>query len=125
LTINSDSLLKLSYTNLFSELIKVEVKESELSFELRRPINYLKNIFIYTDIIESNEVPGNTEKLLQIIKPEGEYQDTNTKSYTRPTYSKLNRTYLNTINISLLDQKKNKIQFEEPPIIKLHIIESK
>ena len=88
-------------------------------------IFYIKSLYIFTDIIESNEISPNKEKLIQIIKTEGEFLETNVKCFTRPSYSVVNRTYLNTINISIFDQNRNIVQFEESPVIKLHFIKTK
>jgi hypothetical protein len=102
----------------------VEV-DDQIVFSIRKSINYIKSFYIYTDIIESNEISPNKEKLIQIIKLEGEFLETNVKSFTRPSYSVVNRTYLNTINISIFDQNRNIVQFEESPVIKLHFIKTK
>ncbi len=99
--------------------------DEDIVFTIRKSINYIKSFHIFTDIIESNEISPNIEKLIQILKPEGEFLETNVKCFTRPSYSVVNRTYLNTINISIFDQNKNLIQFEEPPVIKLHFIKTK
>lgn len=105
---------------LCSKLFNIKVEPNFIIFEIRKKINYFKALNIYTDIIEPNEIYNSKEKILQTIKTEGEYLETIFKNFVRPTYSNVNRTFINSIFIKILDQNNNSISFEDPVYIKLH-----
>ena len=61
------------------------------------------------------------EQLLQTIKAEGEFSDFNLKQFDRPDYHLINKTYIKSIKVKILDQDKQLINFEESPTLNLHI----
>jgi len=94
--------------------------------EMNFPNNYssITHMYIYTNIIDEILVNNKKEQLLQVVKQEGEFLDFNLKSFERAEYHLINKTYINSIQITILDQNKNSINFVEPPVLKLHLIES-
>ena len=85
----------------------------------------INQFYIFLNIIDEITINNKKEQLLQIIKPEGDYFEFIIKSFERPEYHLINKTFINSIQVLILDQNKNQINFDEPPCLKLHIIESK
>ncbi len=85
----------------------------------------ITQFYIFLNIIDEITINNKKEQLLKIIKPEGDYFEFIIKSFERPDYHLINKTFINSIQVLILDQNKNQINFTEPPCLKLHIIESK
>jgi len=109
-------------SNICSKLFNIKIESNAIIFEVRNKINYIKSLNVYTDIIEANDIFNSKEKILQIIKTEGDYLETVIKNFVRPSYSVVNRTFINSIYIKILDQNNNTISFEHPVSIKLHFL---
>lgn len=97
----------------------------KIEFTVPKQITFIKNFYIYTDIKEDNQLFQINQPLLQIIKPEGNYSESNLKTFDRPRYLNVNKTIINNISIKITDQNGEIINFENSPILTIHIIETK
>ena len=100
-------------------IFKLKILKDGIEFTIPHKFNIVKYLSIQTDIVDEKEPP------LRVIKCEGEVLANNIITYERPHYFSINKTLINHIKIKITDQEKNIINFETPPIIKLHLIESK
>lgn len=101
------------------QIFKIKILNNGIEFTIPQKLNNVKYLSIQTDIIDEKEPP------LRLIKCEGEVLANNIITYDRPHYFSINKTLINHIKIKITDQDKNIINFQTPPIIKLHLIESK
>ena len=94
------------------------IDKNKLLFKTGKSLEIIQNFYIHTDII-SNECCGleNNRTLLKILKPEGNQFAYIHKSFDRPKYFKVDKTYINSINIKILDHNKKLINFKNGPIL--------
>ena len=102
---------------IFSEKLSL-IDKNKLLFKIGKSLEITQNFYIHTDII-SNECCGheNNRTLLKIVKPEGNQFDYTHKSFDRPKYLRVDKTYINSINIKILDHNKKLINFINGPIL--------
>jgi hypothetical protein len=97
---------------------------SDIISEIKEPIvSLIQELFIYTDIIESQMIGESSLKILQIITREGKENQTRKEIiFNNPHYANVNKTYINSINIQILDRNNKLVDFYSNTsiIIKLH-----
>ena len=99
--------------------------KKSIEFKVNKKIDIVKNVYIYTDIIEQNSISQESASILQIIKTEGEFSEEVCKSYLNPKYLNVNKTLINSISIILKDRYNKILEFESSPNITLKFIEKK
>lgn len=96
----------------------VKIEKNKLIFKIRKRLELTNCLHITTDIIYDS---FSNKPLLRMIKPEGDIGEYIYKSFDRPHYQPVGRTYINTINIKIFDQFQKIVNFNSGPvIIKLH-----
>jgi hypothetical protein len=76
-----------------------------------------QNFLIHCDLISEQLIGSEFRKLLAIIKPEGKPNDIIYQVFDNPNYLPVNKTFINTINISLTDENGSHLDFTEGEII--------
>lgn len=88
-------------------------------------INILKNYYIFCDLIEDQCFGRKKEKLLKMIKPQGQSMDNICIEFEKPHYVKVSKTFISTIQIKITDEFKKQLNFAQdsgPVILKLHFL---
>lgn len=97
------------------------IESGKYTGRLSTQMNLVKSFYIFCDVIEDQYLGSRKEKLLKIVKPEGQYSDIVYKDLTKPHYVKVNQNFINTIQIKITDENRDPINFSTVPvIIKLH-----
>jgi len=110
-----------------NSFFKFEISQDKKSIEFKVPkiFNFIKNMYIHTDIIDEIQINNEKKAILQIINHKGEYTSTCFKQFDRPKYFNINKTLINHISIKITDQENDFIDFETTPILTLNIIQTK
>ena len=89
--------------------------------KLPRCPNYPILPYIHCDIIEDQHINNRLEKLLKIVKIQGDNQDNVSITLDNPHYHKVDKTFFNSITINILDIDGKPVNFTSGSIIlKLH-----
>lgn len=123
--VNLSSSFEFKCSEMIQKYFKCKVNLSSIVLTVPKLITFIKNLYISTDIIEENQYSQFKKPILQVIKPEGQYLENNTKSFERPRYFNVNKSFINFISIIITDQNNEIVNFETSPLITLHIFESK
>jgi hypothetical protein len=88
----------------------------------QKPVkNFFQHFCVYTNIIEDNFMLNRNEPVLKLVKLQGHAREIIEKSYDRPEYFSVNKTYINRIKIEIRDNFEKLVDFKTGPIIiKLH-----
>ena len=89
----------------------------------RNKINYINELFIYTNIIENQHVGSDMVKLLKVVNVNGFNGDNCSHIFDYPHYLSLDTNYIDIIRIYIRDSYGNKIRFNEEQskvLVKLH-----
>jgi hypothetical protein len=96
------------------------------SFKIKEFNCLIRTFNIFCDIIEEQLIDSKDLKILSILKPEGNKDDVIQYFSDFPNYVNVNRTFINTINITIKDENFNDLDFVEGNIsIKLHFQKKK
>ena len=89
----------------------------------RNKINYINELYIYTDIIENQHVGSDMVKLLKVVNVNGFNGENSCNIFDFPHYLSLDTNYIDTIRVYIRDCYGNKIRFNEEHskvLVKLH-----
>ena len=91
-------------------------------------INYIENLFLYTDIINEVHVGSQMLKLLKVIPDKAIYDEMVSETFIFPHYVELDSRFIDRIRLYLCDSEGNKIKFTDQHsrvIYKLHFRQKK
>lgn len=115
---------KVEYLNNHHIVMTGGMKKIKLNIS-RREINYIENIYVYTDIITDQHVGSNMLKLLKIIPVSGKFDQISSHTFYFPHYLSLDSRHIDRIRMMLYDSEGKKIRFADEHshvIHKLHFI---
>ena len=102
------------YLNSKSPSIKIDSKYNS-------NLNIINSLYVYTDIIQYQYVGDALAPLLRNVEVPYKSQSTQCLNYDSPHYVSVNKSYIDTINIKILDEQGNNIRFKRgKSIVKLH-----
>lgn len=92
----------------------ISIKNKTIFFEKLYPINYIKNFFIYTDIISQS---FSQTPILRLVAAKGKKDDYINNIYDRPHFEPINKTRISKIFIRITDANDNLVEFTSGPLI--------
>ena len=102
------------YLNSKSPSIKIDAKYSS-------HINIINSLYVYTDIIQYQYVGDTLAPLLRNVAVTPKINSIKSLIYDSPHYVSVNKSYIDTINIKILDEQGNLIRFKRgKSLVKLH-----
>lgn len=89
--------------------------------QMKPIVEITKTLFLYCDIIEDQLIGNKKEKILKIVKLEGDKEEIVYKEYEKPHYLNVDKTLIQNITINIRGLNKQLLHFKSGPIlIKLH-----
>jgi hypothetical protein len=105
----------------YVKMIKISPKFRSLIENKKFQKNYFEHFRVFTNIIESHVSLNKNEPVLKLVKLTGHAGELIEKSYDRPEYHIVNKTYINRIHFEIRDNFDHLVDFKAGPIIiKLH-----
>ena len=86
-------------------------------------VNFIDYLMVYSDIVESQYVGDTKGQLLRVVNKTGEFNRTTEKIYEFGHYLRVNKSYINSINIDVRDPTGQQARFENrlsKVLVKLH-----
>ena len=87
---------------------------------MNKYISPINNLYIYTNIITDEFKYSSFQPLLKIVNLEGKLNDYTHTTFENPHYRKVNKTFINSIEIQIKDSFNHLINFNQKTQLKLH-----
>lgn len=117
-------LFRLNFTVIADKLITNNIKcsftSNKIVFEVNKYISPINNFYIYTNIITDEFKYSSFQPLLKIVNLEGKLNDYTHTTFENPHYRKVNKTFINSIEIQIKDSFNHLINFNQKTQLKLH-----